>query len=599
MSASQPGTFNVQEFTDLGIPLVGGRLYTYVQGTTTQKTAYTDAAGTIPHTYTSDGLGGQYIALNTRGELPAPLYLVSGSYDLALKTAAGATVWTRRADPIQDAASVVQASLAAYIASLVSSIGASLVGFIQAGIGAVLRTIQDELRDTVKAKQFGVVADGTTDDSAAWQLAINAAAGRPIIAPVGTTVIATGLTYNTSGESPGLCIIGQGIGKTLFDNRVANGALLTLDGTGTPSNYALGAELSGFSIISTISPVSSRGVDLKGQWFTKFSRVKIKGLTSDGVRITNNNSDSDSTGFLEFDRCWIQACGGWGVNIPDPTISSNATSDILVSLSTIQNNTVGGLRVLGGHIKLQLSSISYNGIGFQVPYAAASGGPNLINVKLCEFDGNITYNLDLQNCIKAEIERCKFVYSANITSIRIGDGGAGTVTHVKCVDNFHRRDAGTVTLHAIASNAQFTDVFDSHIPSGTGVTEITDSGTATRYRSLGKTTKNAIGTTTLTGSGSYTPNLLTATYHRIVVNAVGAFTVNAPTGGVNDGLELVLDIYNASGGVITVTLANGIADSYQQAGYVDPANNKRKTCRFIYHATSARFLQVGSWSPDL
>lgn len=98
MSASQPALFNVQEFTDDGITLVGGRLYTYAYGTTAQKVAYTDPEGTVPQTYTADGLGGQYIALNARGELPTPLYLAStGSYDISLKRVDGTTVWTRKA----------------------------------------------------------------------------------------------------------------------------------------------------------------------------------------------------------------------------------------------------------------------------------------------------------------------------------------------------------------------------------------------------------------------------------------------------------------------------------------------------------------------
>ena len=98
MAAYLPGVFNVQLFTDTGAPAAGFRLYTYAPSTTTHKAAYTDAAATTPHTYTSDGLGGQYIALNARGELPAWLYLTSGGYDLCLKTSAGATVWTRRAE---------------------------------------------------------------------------------------------------------------------------------------------------------------------------------------------------------------------------------------------------------------------------------------------------------------------------------------------------------------------------------------------------------------------------------------------------------------------------------------------------------------------
>ena len=111
MAANQAGYFNVQEFTSAGDYLVGGRLYTYEYGTTTHKIAYTDAAGSTSQTYTSDGAGGQYIALDARGEVPAPLYLTSGSYDICLKTAAGATIWTRRADPITFVDTAIQTQL--------------------------------------------------------------------------------------------------------------------------------------------------------------------------------------------------------------------------------------------------------------------------------------------------------------------------------------------------------------------------------------------------------------------------------------------------------------------------------------------------------
>jgi hypothetical protein len=102
--ASQPGVFNVQQFSDNGNPAHLYRLYTYVQGTTTHKVAYTDAAGVVAQTYTTDGLGGQYIALDARGELAQPLFLATGPYDIALKTPAGATVWTRYAIGAADSA---------------------------------------------------------------------------------------------------------------------------------------------------------------------------------------------------------------------------------------------------------------------------------------------------------------------------------------------------------------------------------------------------------------------------------------------------------------------------------------------------------------
>jgi hypothetical protein len=57
-TVSQPGYYNLQALTSLGALGAGMRLYTYVQGTTTHKVAYTEATGTTAQTYTSDGAGG-------------------------------------------------------------------------------------------------------------------------------------------------------------------------------------------------------------------------------------------------------------------------------------------------------------------------------------------------------------------------------------------------------------------------------------------------------------------------------------------------------------------------------------------------------------
>lgn len=128
MSASLSGVFNLQQFTSEGELAAGHRLYTYAAGTTTQKVAYTDAAAIVPHTYTSDGIGGQYIAIDARGELPAPLFLTSGDYDIAFKTPAGATVWTRRASGIADASAAYAAAAQASAETAASAASAAIVG---------------------------------------------------------------------------------------------------------------------------------------------------------------------------------------------------------------------------------------------------------------------------------------------------------------------------------------------------------------------------------------------------------------------------------------------------------------------------------------
>jgi len=60
------------------------------------------------------------------------------------------------------------------------------VNFLQAGTGAVTRTVQAKLRDVVSVKDFGAVGDGVADDTAAIQAALNN--GGDIYIPDGTYV---------------------------------------------------------------------------------------------------------------------------------------------------------------------------------------------------------------------------------------------------------------------------------------------------------------------------------------------------------------------------------------------------------------------------
>jgi hypothetical protein len=80
------GTPKPQFFDGNGDPLVGGKIYSYVVGTTTPKTCYSDSTGT---TSTANP-----VILDARGEPSGQLWTETGGVKLVLKDADDSTLWT-------------------------------------------------------------------------------------------------------------------------------------------------------------------------------------------------------------------------------------------------------------------------------------------------------------------------------------------------------------------------------------------------------------------------------------------------------------------------------------------------------------------------
>jgi hypothetical protein len=262
-TVSQPGFFTLQAFTDLGALMAGGKLFTYTQGTTTHKTAYTNAAGTVAHTYsTDDGGVTQYIALNARGELPAPLYLTAGAYDITLKTSAGATVWTRRADPSGAAETAI---------------------YTPAGTGATTRTVQDKLREFPSTAD---ISDGVS--LAALNQAIANVSNGTLLIPPGDYSFSGDLLI--SAKAPGATAVPQG-GFTL------EAAGVRFSGTGK-------IIVDGSKRV-TINGLDAPGFDLclRGVWWSQFNSTRIKRVVLGDAAGLNFNSNY----WNEFNQCQLQA----------------------------------------------------------------------------------------------------------------------------------------------------------------------------------------------------------------------------------------------------------------------------------------------------
>ena len=222
-----------------GNVLTGGLIYTYAAGTTTPLATYTSSAGSTAHT--------NPIVLDASGRIATgEIWLASTStYKFILKDANNVLIGTYDNVPGTDT------TLNAFITLLASSTGSSLIGYNQGGTGSVSRTVQARLQDTVSVKDFGAVGDGTTDDTAAIQAALNA--NLAVYFPPATYLVSA-LTLQGFQKI-------SGYGATLQASTPTGKILTCPTGTGgvQTTNYT---EISGLSINGYSSSISSGSVGI-------------------------------------------------------------------------------------------------------------------------------------------------------------------------------------------------------------------------------------------------------------------------------------------------------------------------------------------------
>ena len=299
----------LQFFDANGDPLVGGKLYSYAAGTATPLATYTDSSGATPNA--------NPVILDSRGE--ASVWLGQAAYKFALYTSTNVLVWT--VDNVGGFAS---------LAELAASGGSSLIGFLQAGTGAVTRTAQSKMRDTISvfdfmtASQISAVQTNNysvvtgAEITAACQAALTAASGRTLLFPAGTYVITSTLTYQpaayVSAFGPGVRVIGDGVGSTIFDNRV-NGPMIsmTTGSTGVTFQGALGAVLEGFKITRTTSTTNGVGLYMTAAYNATVRNVHIIGMSLHGIQIPCILGDNDGSNMVRLDHVRIENCAGWGI----------------------------------------------------------------------------------------------------------------------------------------------------------------------------------------------------------------------------------------------------------------------------------------------
>ena len=220
-------------------------LETYAAGTLTPLATFTDAGGLSSNPTT--------VICNAAGQ--ANVWLGTAAYRFRLYTAT-----TVGRVLIYDTDNV-QSSLAAILVSLAASAGAALVGWIQAGAGAVLRTVQSKLRDELNAKDYGAVADGNFTPGGAASgtdnlAAINAAITAAVSLGISRVKVSGGVYYLSAGFTlpQGISLEGDGNAHMplFLQNAVRRGTILLINGAAAGDCISF-AENAGYAGLRNLS----------------------------------------------------------------------------------------------------------------------------------------------------------------------------------------------------------------------------------------------------------------------------------------------------------------------------------------------------------
>ena len=609
----------IQFFDANGNPLVGGKLYTYYSGTTTPQATYTDSTGSVSNA--------NPVILDSRGE--ASVWLGTSLYYMELKDSLDTLIWT--ADNVGGGAT---------IASLSASSGASLIGFIQSGTGAVARTVQDKSREIVSVKDFGAVGDGITDDTSAINTAL--AVGGNLYFPRGTYKVTGTLTISVTGT----CLTGDGRGLTTISSTATGHTILVNTGlsyieihdmTVTRTGVAAVTGQDGIHFTNLTERALISDVEITNHWdglrcgitsYSKVIRVLCNNNYQHGVHVTN----ADGAGGLQwtFEQCLSQQSDGYGLLIE--TSTGAASVGEILNFSTYANK-LGGAKFLGSapnplqairwkggfvgedggdeinidtyatsthtiqNVFIELAGVSANGVNLTNPATNVGRGitctANNTEVQItgCNILGN-SYSGIKTDSPRTQITGC---------NLRI-NGAAAVAGEVSGI----YLSAGNATVVGNSSKAQSYGIFinvDGGIVTGNDFTENTVASTGAGLVLSTSVVDNNLGG--IIGASIYPPiqitlaNGLNSNISRTngiysyvkITGPTGVFSIGGFTGGAS-GQELKL--YNTTSQAMTIVSEDASSTAANRISTLTGGNVTLRAgtsfASFIYDGATSRWI---------
>lgn len=319
---------------------------------------------------------------------------------------------------------------------------------------------------------YGAKGDGTTDDTAAIQAAVDAADGDFVWFPNGTYRITdsiTRLTSTTDTYRNGMKLVGEGR-NTVIKIDTDNKAALLWDVGYTPSGtttgtykYTRDSQVSNMLITQTAGKTGCDGLKLTAAWDVRLENVWVEGMSGKGINVPYRSdiyaavSDPWQCYSIDISQCSFSTSTSWGVYFG----GGQSPGLWKISQTTIGNNAGGGIYCTQGQFEFTENLIVGNGT-----YGTESGGmfmnvaegaQYVAYIARNEFDTNYNWHFNgyrLESCIVEQNRFLSSTFSATTggsivttggymrpaTHLTLGTGAISGYYPVNCrfERNFHR-----------------------------------------------------------------------------------------------------------------------------------------------------------------
>ena len=261
------------------------------------------------------------------------------------------------------------------------TIYATDINYNEGATGAVTRTLESKLQESVSVKDFGAIGNGIADDTAAIQAAISAVSlGGTVFVPTGTYVVSS--TLNVSNIN----FVGNGY-STVIKPTSAVTTVISLNGTAY-------AAIAGVTWRSTVSDIF-----IDGSSTTNATGILIGTTPTSGNYLISNvavNLFAGGSGkgiqlaeaiWTRVENCSITRCD-IGTYVFAPVAPTNPTTASFENCHWVSNNVQGVLLKTGYQVTFRNCIFEGNkGEGFK-GYPAAGIPSLLLSLEDCWFEDN-------------------------------------------------------------------------------------------------------------------------------------------------------------------------------------------------------------------